>query len=679
MPVCKAIPPPLGPNGRIGSFAACQAYIEGEERDRPSHALFRGVVSLETAALEMDAQADLSRAIDPVVHWIISYAQDEPATNEMIEADVRKMLASIQLGGHQYMAMVHDDTDNRHVHVVANRVGPDGRAAQMSWSIFHSERCMAEIAQERGVAIVPGKHNRDMAAAQQARQEERHRPGDARAPDVRSRLNERDRVRLEVSGGLPWYEVARPAIVEAAEGAAGWQQFSAELARRGIVIKHTVRISAKDGRAFHGLAFAEGHDDDAPGCKASAIGSEFRYGALVSRWGDFPDHAEGRARAAPTAKAGIPERGAVVRTPGQGREAARQRQAKALGSTLALEARARALRPREVTGNGRERWQPVVDPVTFVETPAEPAATMLMPNEGHRIISLRSAWQAAEHILAGLRAKSVRSKRGRRQANLQRWSHAGLIALQPDARPNGEQSGGVLRAQAETDAAWKRFPDPDINDHSTLKKAYLGYRAEQRRASKATEDEAWQRIWSQEQAIRQHESGRLRRSEQVKRALMIDSLPPGRLRRIWLEGLKLRFRIKRARLKARQAERWARTRSAWKRNRPRTEPLPYKTWLLERAATDPAAARQYSWIDSMDTRRDAAGAVVSRPADSTGEGLTGSAPGDTPASTPGAAEQSTPSEPARSGPENAGARRGEGSSRQMRSSRTEREGRDYES
>jgi hypothetical protein len=170
MPVCKAIPPPLGPNGRVGSFAACQVYIEGEERDRPSHAFFRGVVSLETAALEMDAQADLSRAADPVVHWVISYARDEPATNEMIEADVRRMLASIQLGGHQYMAMVHDDTDNRHVHVVANRVGPDGRAAQMSWCKVHSERCMAEIAQERGVAIVPGKHNRDMVAAQQARQ-----------------------------------------------------------------------------------------------------------------------------------------------------------------------------------------------------------------------------------------------------------------------------------------------------------------------------------------------------------------------------------------------------------------------------------------------------------------------------------------------------------------------------
>ncbi|MGF9762958.1 relaxase/mobilization nuclease domain-containing protein [Microvirga sp. 0TCS3.31] len=679
MPICKAIPPPLGPNGRVGSFAACQAYIEGEERDRPSHVIFRGVVSLETAALEMDAQADLSRAADPVVHWIISYARDEPATNEMIEADVRKMLASIKLGGHQYMAMVHDDTDNRHAHVVVNRVGPDGRASQMSWCKFHSERCMAEIAQGRGVAIVPGKHNRAMVEAQRARQEEGRPSGDARSPDIRSRLSERDRVRLEIRGGLPWYEVARPAIVAAANVAKSWQHFAAELARHGIVIKHMVRISTKDGRAFHGLAFAEGHNDDAPGCKASAVGPDFRYSVLASRWGDYPDHAEGMARAALTAKTGIPERGAVVRTPGQGRKAARQRRAKALGSTLALETSAPIPGSRKMTGNKLEWWTPGADPAAVVQTPAESATAIMRPDAGHRIIRLQSAWQAAEHILAALRAKSARSKRGRRQANLQRWDRAGSIALKPNARPNGEQRGGIMRAQAEADAAWKRFPDPDINDHSTLKRAYGVYRAKQRRASRATEDEAWQRIWSQEQAIRQHENGRLRRSEQVKRALIIDSLQPGHLRRLWLEGLKLRFRIRRNRLKVRQAERWAKTRSEWKKGRPRTEPLPYKAWLLERAATDLVAARQYSWIDSMDTRRDAAGAGVPRPEDSIREGLTGSAPGDTPASTPGAAKQFTLSEPARSGPENASDRREESASRPMRSIRTEREGRDYES
>jgi len=164
MPICRAIPPPLGPDGRVGSFAACQEYIEGQERDRPSHTFFRGVVSLDTAALEMDAQADLSRCRDPVCHWVISYQSDEPAADHMIEADTYALLEAIELGRHQFIAAVHDDTDNRHVHVVANRVGPHGKSAQMAWYKYHSERCMAGIALSRDVPVVPGKFNRDLLA-----------------------------------------------------------------------------------------------------------------------------------------------------------------------------------------------------------------------------------------------------------------------------------------------------------------------------------------------------------------------------------------------------------------------------------------------------------------------------------------------------------------------------------
>ena len=350
MPICRAIPPPLGPDGRIGSFAACQVYIEGQERDRPSHTFFRGVVSLDTAALEMDAQADLSRCRDPVCHWIISYHADEPAANQMIEADTRQLLRMIDLGGHQFIAAVHDDTDNRHVHVVANRVGPDGRAAQMSWFKLRSERCMAGIALERDVAIVPGKFNRDLLAKQQSTQRELSR-GRSSAPDLRARLSERDRARLERSGDLPWYEIARPVVVEAAKSAKSWEQFSAALFQNGIVCKHTVWIATPGGRAFHGLAFAEGYEAGAPGCKASAIGSDFRYKALAARWGAYPDDCEAKARAALLTKSGIPGRGEVVRSQSEGREAARQRRARALGSTVALEDRIpvapRALRQRQ--------------------------------------------------------------------------------------------------------------------------------------------------------------------------------------------------------------------------------------------------------------------------------------------------------------------------------------------
>lgn len=606
MPICRAIPPPLGPNDRVGSFAACQTYIEGQERDRPSHTFSRGVVSLDTAALEMDAQADLSRCKDPVCHWIISYHSDEPATNQVIEADTYQLLRAIDLGRHQFIAAVHDDTDNRHVHVVANRVGPDGLAAQMAWFKLRSERCMARAAFRRGVAIVPGKFNRDLLAKQQTAQGE---PGRDRsfAPDIRSRLNGRDRARLERGGDLPWYELARPAVVEAAKNASGWQQFSAALSRHGIVLKHTVRIARKDGPAFHGLAFAEGHEAGAPGCKASAVGSEFRYKALAARWGDYPDDAEGRARAALLNRPGIPGRGEVARTRGEGREAAWQRRARALGSTVALEAGSRLpldqftndnVQARTglvaVSGSERHQW-----------LGAEPDAQVPTTSLARSVISLSSAQRAVEYILTGLRAKAGRSKRRRRMDNLQRWSSGLPTVSESKSQPNGRrrQIGGILRTQVPSDSGEGHLPDWNIKDHHSLKQKFDAYRTKERLTLKVSEDEAWREAWSQEQAIRQQEHERLRRSEQVKRRLIVDGLQPGRLRRVWLEGLKLRYRYKRARLRTRQSERWARTRSEWTANRTRAEPLGYKVWLRERAATDPVAGRHYAWIDSMDARR----------------------------------------------------------------------------
>ena len=236
---------------------------------------------------------------------------------------------------------------------------------------------------------------------------------------------------------------------------------------------------------------------------------------------------------------------------------------------------------------------------------AEPSAQMLTANLARSVISLPMARQAAERILAGLRAKAGRSKRRRRMDNLQRWSSGEPTVSEPKSRPEGRrrQSGGMLRTLVQAASGEGQLPDRNIRDHHTLKQQYVAYRAKECLALKASEDEAWRRAWGQEQATRQQEIDRLRRSEQVKRTLIIEGLQPGRFRRIWLEGLKLRCRFKRDRLKKCQAERWVTIRSEWIANRIKEQPLGYKKWLRESAVADPVAARQYAWIDSMDARR----------------------------------------------------------------------------
>ena len=85
----------------------------------------------------MDATAAMSRATDPVLHLVISYAAEEPTTSEMRLADLGRVLATHGLQNNLYYAVTHGDTDNMHVHIVVNRVGQNGTAAKMS---FYKQR-----------------------------------------------------------------------------------------------------------------------------------------------------------------------------------------------------------------------------------------------------------------------------------------------------------------------------------------------------------------------------------------------------------------------------------------------------------------------------------------------------------------------------------------------------------
>jgi hypothetical protein len=222
-----------------------------------------------------------------------------------------------------------------------------------------------------------------------------------------------------------------------------------------------------------------------------------------------------------------------------------------------------------------------------------------------------SVQQAAERILAGLRARVVRAKRRRRLENLEKWSGRLPSVPEPALLPDGRglQRSGILRTQAQSGSGEDRYLDPEIKDNRSLQEQYAAYRVEKRQALKASENEAWRKAWMQEEATRQQETDRLRRSERVKRRLIVEGLPSGRFRRVWLEGLKLRCRNKRARLEKHQAERWATIRSEWAANNTNEELLGYKAWLREYASVDPVAARQYAWIDSMDARRAASKAM----------------------------------------------------------------------
>jgi len=252
------------------------------------------VASLETAALEMEAVAALSaRCRDPVYHLIIAYAKHERPTRAQVVGDAERLLAAIGMEDHQYVLAAHRDTDDFHAHVIANRVGGDGRANDLWHERIIRERVCAEIAAERGWDIVVGHHNRDVVQ----RIEHLH----DLPPEPQWRPSDGAYRRQQERGEPPWQDVARPYILDAVDGAKCWNDVHQRLAAHGVVVKLVRR-----GDRVQGLAFAEGADRSAPGCAASRVDARCAHSALERRFGPFaPEHdiAHGVARAEPAPRA----------------------------------------------------------------------------------------------------------------------------------------------------------------------------------------------------------------------------------------------------------------------------------------------------------------------------------------------------------------------------------------
>lgn len=119
----------------------------GEVIDRGMVTTFTNCHSLETAAIEMWGTSALSARIkDPVFAGVLSWQSGENPTDEQMHEAGLLHLKNQGMEGHQYVMSVHRDTDNVHIHFVANRVHPEtGRAAGLNHSYMTAVRSAREI------------------------------------------------------------------------------------------------------------------------------------------------------------------------------------------------------------------------------------------------------------------------------------------------------------------------------------------------------------------------------------------------------------------------------------------------------------------------------------------------------------------------------------------------------
>ena len=152
------------------------------------------------------------------------------------------------LDNHQWVAVTHKDTDNRHVHIIANRISLYGEVYDTTFVSNRAARVAEEISREKGLTI-----------AKEIKAEKKHQKTKA-SP---TREQAKQQVQKICYALLDKYR---------GTGITGHSMFLYELNKNGISIE---RMKNKQGKVY-GLKFSYAGQS----FKASEIGREFGYRSL---------------------------------------------------------------------------------------------------------------------------------------------------------------------------------------------------------------------------------------------------------------------------------------------------------------------------------------------------------------------------------------------------------------
>ena len=179
--------------------------------------------------------------------------QDEPRMTFKILNRLALLFAKqMGLDDHQWVAVTHKDTDNLHIHIIANRISLGGQVYDTTFVSNRAARVAEELSRKYGLTI-----------ANEVRSARLHRKAQA---DPR-----RERTKLQVRSICY-------ALLEKhkGKGLSGHSMFLYELHRSGVTID---RMKNKQGKVY-GLKFTyDGHS-----FKASEIGREFGFRTLPKQF-----------------------------------------------------------------------------------------------------------------------------------------------------------------------------------------------------------------------------------------------------------------------------------------------------------------------------------------------------------------------------------------------------------
>ena len=239
---CKAI--------AHGSTALDYIFREGKLANRLA---FHNLCSRESKAIyeEMKLVSDYNtRCKNKFLRIEIGIApQDEKKLSVSELAQIAHLFAKkMGLDNHQWVAVTHKDTDNRHIHIIANRISLYGEVYDTTFVSNKAARITEEISREKGLTI-----------AKEVKIKRKHQKAKAN-PTREETKRELQRICYDL---LEKYK---------GTGITGHSMFLYELNKHGVTIE---RMRNKQGKVY-GLKFSYGEHT----FKASEIGREFGYHSL---------------------------------------------------------------------------------------------------------------------------------------------------------------------------------------------------------------------------------------------------------------------------------------------------------------------------------------------------------------------------------------------------------------
>ena len=239
---CKAI--------AHGSTALDYIFREGKLGNRLA---FHNLCCRESKAIyeEMKLVSDYNtRCRNKFLRIEIGIApQDEKKLSVSELAQIAHLFAKkMGLDNHQWVAVTHKDTDNRHIHIIANRISLYGEVYDTTFVSNKAARITEEISREKGLTI-----------AKEVKIKRKHQKAKAN-PTREETKRELQRICYDL---LEKYK---------GTGITGHSMFLYELNKHGVTIE---RMRNKQGKVY-GLKFSYGEHT----FKASEIGREFGYHSL---------------------------------------------------------------------------------------------------------------------------------------------------------------------------------------------------------------------------------------------------------------------------------------------------------------------------------------------------------------------------------------------------------------